>query len=263
MELWLALLVLAVITGIALLRRRKVTLVYAPSVGLLYRNGRFERELPPGRYRSLDLFNRTHIVTVSTAPLPVTLAEITVMTADQFSFRLGLAPVVKVIDARAYQESRGGVVPSEIAMFMPAMAAHPVLQPAIASAALQATGGLTLREIFAAPQAVVDDIFAAVEQAIPGALIERVMLTSMTLPPETRKMFTEVERTRMQAEAALERARGEQASLRSLANAARLIKDNPALANLRFLQMVEQAPGPKTIVMGNVTSPAFPEVGAA
>jgi regulator of protease activity HflC (stomatin/prohibitin superfamily) len=71
------------------------------------------------------------------------------------------------------------------------------------------------------------------------------------LPPEIRKMFTEVERSKMEGEAALERARGEQASLRALANAARLINDNPALANLRFLQMVEHTSGPKTIVMGN------------
>ncbi len=36
-------------------------------------------------------------------------------------------------------------------------------------------------------------------------------------------MFTEVERSKLDAEASLERARGEQASLRALANAARLL----------------------------------------
>ena len=53
----------------------------------------------------------------------------------------------------------------------------------------------------------------------------------------------------------IERARGEQASLRALANAARLMKDNPALANLRFLQTLEQAPGAKTIVLGGNAVP--------
>jgi regulator of protease activity HflC (stomatin/prohibitin superfamily) len=64
-------------------------------------------------------------------------------------------------------------------------------------------------------------------------------------------MRAEVERSKMEAEASLERARGEQASLRALANAARLIKDNPALANLRFLQTLEQIQGAKTIVLGS------------
>ena len=68
-------------------------------------------------------------------------------------------------------------------------------------------------------------------------------------------MFTEVERSRVEAEAALERARGEQAALRALANAARLIKDNPALANLRFLQTLETAPGAKTFVIGSGALP--------
>jgi len=68
-------------------------------------------------------------------------------------------------------------------------------------------------------------------------------------------MFTEVERSRVEAEAALERARGEQAALRALANAARLIKDNPALANLRFLQTLETATGAKTFVIGSGALP--------
>ena len=78
-----------------------------------------------------------------------------------------------------------------------------------------------------------------------------MLVTSITLPPETRKMFTEVERSKIEAEAALERARGEQASLRALANAARLIQNNPALANLRLLQTMEQTPGAKTFVLGS------------
>lgn len=75
-------------------------------------------------------------------------------------------------------------------------------------------------------------------------------------------MFTEVERSKLEAEASLERARGEQASLRVLSNAARLIKDNPALANLRFLHTLEQAPGAKTIVLGSDAIVPFTGKGA-
>jgi regulator of protease activity HflC (stomatin/prohibitin superfamily) len=97
---------------------------------------------------------------------------------------------------------------------------------------------------------VTDAIQTKLGAAVTGAAVRQVLLTSITLPPETRRMFTEVERSKLEAEASLERARGEQASLRALANAARLVKDNPALANLRFLQTLEQAPGAKTIVLG-------------
>ena len=89
--------------------------------------------------------------------------------------------------------------------------------------------------------------------------MERVLLTSITLPPETRRMFTDVERARMEGQAALERARSEQAALRVLANAARLVNDNPGLANLRLLQAIESSKGATTIVLGNSPAP----IGAA
>jgi len=43
--------------------------------------------------------------------------------------------------------------------------------------------------------------------------------------------------------AQLERARGETAALRNLANAARLANDTPALLKLRLLQALEQSSG--------------------
>ena len=245
-----ALLVLA-----ALWRQRVVTIVYPPNVGLLYRDGRFQRELPPGRYAVFDPFRRTRVVKVSCAALPVPMADVTVLSADQFSFKLTLSPVVEVVDARVFTESQPAVEPSPLAAFMPQVASHPALQALTASAAREIVGGMSLRDLFGDPVLLPTALQNALEDALPGARVERVLLTSITLPPETRKMFTEVERSKIEAEASLERARGEQASLRALANAARLIKDNPGLANLRFLQTLEQLPGAKTIVLGNGALP--------
>ena len=45
------------------------------------------------------------------------------------------------------------------------------------------------------------------------------------------------------------------AALRVLANAARLVSDNPALANLRLLQAIESSKGATTIVIGNPAAP--------
>ena len=228
------------------LGQRKVTTIYPPNVGLLYRNGKFERELAPGRYVFFDPGQRTRIIEVSMAERPVNFTEFTVISKDQFSFRIAMAPMLKVADARAYAEAQG-LVSATSNPFLVDL----TFQPIAASAATEAVAALTLRELLAAPQPIADAVRASLATAVPGAAIERVLLTAITLPPETRKMFTEVERSRMEAEASLERARGEHASLRVLANAARLIKDNPALSNLRFLQSLEQIPGPKTIVVGN------------
>jgi regulator of protease activity HflC (stomatin/prohibitin superfamily) len=60
------------------------------------------------------------------------------------------------------------------------------------------------------------------------------------LPGDLRAAFAEVLRARAEGRAALERARGESAALRNLANAARLLDANPALMNLRLLQTIAQ-----------------------
>ncbi len=246
---------LAIVAFITLLNARRVTLIYPPNVGLLYRNGRFERELGPGRYVHFDPLKRTRVVQISKAPMPATLAEVTVLSKDQFAFRLGISPLVEVVDARAFAESQPLDEPYARTIFATYGTGHAALHALAASAALEVVAGSTLREIFADQALVTTGIQARLAAAIPGATVDRVLLTSITLPPETRKMFTEVERTKLEAEASLERARGEQASLRALANAARLIKDNPALANLRFLQTLEQAPGAKTIILGGSAVP--------
>ena len=70
----------------------------------------------------------------------------------------------------------------------------------------------------------------------------------MMFPGDVKKVFTEVLKAKQEGQAALERARGESAALRNLANAARLLENNPALQNLRLIQSIS-APG-NTLVMG-------------
>jgi regulator of protease activity HflC (stomatin/prohibitin superfamily) len=246
------LVLLATAGGIALWRvSRAVTIIYPPHVGLLYRDGVFVRELRPGRHVRFDPFGRTKVLNVSLAELPVQLAEVTVLSKDQFSFRIGLAPVVKVIDARAYSESQPTIEAGNVAHWMHYTATHAAVQPLISAAAIDAVASRTLTEILQDPALVREAVRARLADAIPGATVEQVLVTSINLPPETRKMFTDVERARMEAQAGLERARGEHAALRVLANAARLVSDNPALANLRLLQAVESSKGATTIIVGD------------
>lgn len=66
------------------------------------------------------------------------------------------------------------------------------------------------------------------------------------LPGEMRRTFAEVIKARNEGQAALERARGETAALRNLANAARTISDNPVLLNLRLLQSITEMSAART-----------------
>ncbi|WP_442680794.1 SPFH domain-containing protein [Sphingomonas sp. ASY06-1R] len=245
-------LLVALAASVAAWLRRETVIIYPPFTGLLYKDGRFERLLPPGRYAWFDPFHRQRVVQLSTAELPVTLPEITILSKDQFSFRLYLAPVMIIVDARIFAETQPMIDP--LRSYAPAVGVHPALQAIVASAALEVAGKHTLAEIMAAPATLMTEIQAKVADAVPGARIDRILVTAINLPPETRKMFTDVERSRMEAQSALERARGEQAALRVLANAARLVDDNPALANLRLLQAIENSKASTTIILGETAA---------
>jgi hypothetical protein len=68
-------------------------------------------------------------------------------------------------------------------------------------------------------------------------------------PGDMKKAFAQVVKAQKEGQAALERARGETAALRNLANAARTIDDNPNLLQLRALQALADSSG-NTLVLG-------------
>jgi regulator of protease activity HflC (stomatin/prohibitin superfamily) len=62
-------------------------------------------------------------------------------------------------------------------------------------------------------------------------------------PGEMKKAFAQVVKAQKDGQAALEKVRGEMAALRTLANAARMMDDNPNLLQLRALQAFADSGG--------------------
>jgi regulator of protease activity HflC (stomatin/prohibitin superfamily) len=83
-----------------------------------------------------------------------------------------------------------------------------------------------------------------------GVKIHSAEVRDVMLPSDLRKAFGETLKARQEGLASLERARGESAALRNLANAARLLESQPALTTLRFLQTLEGKP--QTLVMNHL-----------
>jgi regulator of protease activity HflC (stomatin/prohibitin superfamily) len=82
-----------------------------------------------------------------------------------------------------------------------------------------------------------------------GLKLISVDIKDIMFPGVMKQLFAQVVNARKEGQASLERARGESAALRSLANAARLLEGNPNLMQLRLLQSIGQSSG-NTIVLG-------------
>lgn len=93
-----------------------------------------------------------------------------------------------------------------------------------------------------------------------GIEVQSVDIKDVMYPAEIRKIYSEVVRAQKEGQAALERARGEQAALRSLANATRILENNPALMNLRILQSLstKAADGTSPNIVLDLSQGLFP-----
>lgn len=90
-----------------------------------------------------------------------------------------------------------------------------------------------------------------------GAGVEAVDLRDLSFPGDLRRTFAQVAIARQEAAASMERARGEMATLRTLANAARLIEGNPALRELRSLLAVERTKGTVVLTVAGAAPPSL------
>lgn len=242
---WVLLATVVVAVALLLLANAPTTVLVQPwETALMYGHARYERTLGSGRHWFFRPFNRPQFVKLVATEQAGQLGPIEAFSREGFAFRLTLAFTYIVTDARAFHEASAGGV------FYPGVRL-PGFDAALTAAAMAATARRPLAEMLSDPQPIAADALAAVAASYPAVTLAQPTVARLQLPPEVRRLFTEVEAARLQGVAALERARGEQAALRSLANAARLVRDNPELAQLRLLQAIETAKRPATIVLGS------------
>jgi hypothetical protein len=76
-----------------------------------------------------------------------------------------------------------------------------------------------------------------------------VSVKDIMFPGKLKETFAQVVAARKEGQASLEKARGETAALRNLANAAKMIESNPSLMQLRALQTLGGSTG-NTLILG-------------
>ena len=203
--------------------------------GLLYRRGRFVRVLDPGVYwlRARDTFVRV----IDVRPVLVTIPGQEVLTADGVTLKTSIAARYEIADVDVAINK----VVDVLAEF------YAVMQLALR----QIVGGAKIDELLEARERFGDRLVERGAGPV-GELGLRLLgadIKDIMFPGELKKIFAQVVQARQEGLAALEKARGETAALRNLANAARLVESNPALIQLRTLQAVAAQPG-STIVLG-------------
>jgi regulator of protease activity HflC (stomatin/prohibitin superfamily) len=230
-------LLVSVVFAAVLKEFRRAFLVPEGYTGLLYHKGKFVKLLGAGRHIQWGRHFTLDAQDLRKASLLVAGQD--VLTAESVSLKLSLLVSYQVAD--------------------PVKAAHETqnwqsdLYNAAQLALRAVVGGVAVETLLNQRLDIGAQLLARVqpEAAKIGITVHALEVKDVMFPADLKRAFGEVLKAKQEGQAALERARGESAALRNLANAARVLEGNPALLNLRLLQSLSAAQSAgNTLVLG-------------
>jgi regulator of protease activity HflC (stomatin/prohibitin superfamily) len=211
------------------------TTVHEYERGVRFVRGRFVGLADAGTAYYLRPTTEIHVLDVR--PTSMTIEGQEVMTSDGVALKISLVARYVIGDAAAYvltDSASGRTMYLDIQLGL-----------------REVVAGRTIDEILAARTTIGPEILELVAPQVMtiGIELTAVEVRDVMVPAELKRAFAAVVAARHEGAAALERARGETAALRSLANAGRLVADNPGLLSLRVVQELSARSG-NTVVLG-------------
>ena len=192
---------------------------------LHFQHGRFVNVLPAGKHR---LWSAGHEVKrVDTRAQMVMVQGQELLTADQVAVKVSAIATFRVADALVMHRASNdpaGTLYVEIQL-----ALRQIVGSETAEAFLdqKASRGAPLLELVSRRASAL------------GLKVDRIDIRDVMLPAELKRSYMSALQQRQEAQASLEKARSETAALRTLANAAKLMRDNPEILQLRYLQTLQ------------------------
>lgn len=203
--------------------------------GMRYERGRFVGLLDTGSHWYFKPY--TEVQVVDSRPSSTSVDGQEVLTADGVAVKVSLVVRASVGDPVARLEADQD--------------ADRLLYLLVQLGLREVVAGRELADVLSARTTIGPAIAEIVGARMGEIGIEllSVDVRDVMVPAELKRAYAAVVAARQEGAASLERARGETAALRSLANAGRLLDDHPGLLSLRLVQELG-ARGGNTVVLG-------------
>jgi regulator of protease activity HflC (stomatin/prohibitin superfamily) len=215
--------------------------VPAGHAGVWFRDGRFVETLAAGRYLFWKNLAEVKVLPVDTREQILDVAGQEIMTADKVTLRLNALVTYRVADARL------AVSVADDARQALYREAQLVLRALV--------GSRELDGFLADKDGVVRELEQGLRRRVAAVGLEVVSagVRDVILPGEMKDLLNKVTEAKKAAEANLIARREETAAMRSQANTAKLLQDNPTLMRLRELEVLEKvaASAKLNVVLGD------------
>jgi len=218
-----------------------LAVVEAHHVGVLFVDGDCQGVLAPGRYALWKNVAHTKFVQVDLRESMFDISGQDIMTADKVTLRMNAVVTYRITDAR---QAVTVVDDARQALYREAQLALRAV-----------VGGRELDSFLSGKDVVADELTELVRPRARALGIELIAIgiRDVILPGEMKDLMNKVTEAKKAAEANLIVRREETAAMRSQANTAKLLQDNPTLMRLRELEVLERiaAGGKLNVVTGD------------
>ncbi len=197
--------------------------------GVQYRNGLFKRILPPGMHWYVPFLST--VTKLDVRPTTVSISGQEILSADHVGLKVSLAVRYVITDPhRAILSTQN---------YLDAL--HVLIQIHLRAVIC----AMPIEDVLTNRQQIDEQLLAlsTAEAEALGLQVQAIHVKDITFPGDLKRIFARVVEARQEGLAALEKARGESAALRNLANAAKMLDNNPSLLQLRALLAVEEQAG--------------------
>jgi regulator of protease activity HflC (stomatin/prohibitin superfamily) len=200
-------------------------------VGVLFVDGRYVETLAPGEYAFWKGPAEALVVEVDLRETMVDVSGQEIMTADKVTLRLNAVVTYKIVNARLAVSQTDDV---RQALYRETQL---VLRGVIGTRELDAF----LTDKDAVAKEIEENVRGRAGEL--GLEIASVGIRDVILPGDMKDLMNKVTEAKKAAEANLIARREETAAIRSQANTAKLLADNPTLMRLRELEVLEKIAG--------------------
>ncbi len=208
--------------------------------GVLFLDGKYTATLRPGRYAFWRNVAHVQLVQLDLRETNLDVAGQEIMTADKVTLRMNAVVVFRIADAHRAVTASDNV----------RQALYRETQLALRAV----VGGRELDAFLGDKDAVASEMEEIVRRHAGSLGVEIVSagVRDVILPGDMKDLMNKVTEARKAAEANLIVRREETAAMRSQANTAKLLENNPTLMRLRELEVLEKiaAAGHMNIVLG-------------
>lgn len=234
---WLILFIILFIALLFLINRSLVRseTIYEYERGVRFREGKITGVLEPGKYWICPMI--TGIERVDVRERFTTIKGQEILTSDGVTIKVTIIGRFSVEDPR--------LALTKVDDYDSAL--YSVLQLALR----KIVGGMASEQLLSDRTAIDKHMFEASVPEVEalGLKLISVNVKDIMFPGDLKQIFAQVTRAKKEAQASLEKARGETAVMRKMANNAEMLKKHPGILQLRLMSAMEKSYG-NTFIVG-------------